>query len=422
MSFLKKHDIFLKLLAILIAIFLWSFVILDDNPPKTVRFPSLSVQMNGMEKLEERGLMLVHETEPKIDVSVTGMTQDVVELKQSDVNAAVDFSDIPEAGTYYMQPSVSASKSSSVSFKPQRLQFKVENVVTRQVPVRVTTMNGLPDGRLVGSLEPETKNVSIRGAESVVASVEYALLTVDLQNVSENTTQDCRAALYGAQDMLIDSSYITMEQQEIPVSIHLNHVVSVPLVVSTLPSAELARDMVETEITPKEIRVYGEKEAVSQLASLSLGTVDLKDVQQDGQSFKLSIKLPSGIELMEGEPEEAEVNVKVKDAVPRTINITNITLKDANTEEQKPTVSLAAAVSLEVQIEGKANLVAAVTAADIHAEAEFNSAELGAGTHIVPVKLTVEKDGIQITDDTAEVSIIITQPQQAETNEPGGQP
>ena len=422
MSFLKKHDIFLKLLAILIAIFLWSFVILDDNPPKTVRFPSLSVQMNGMEKLEERGLMLVHETEPKIDVSVTGMTQDVVELKQSDVNAAVDFSDIPEAGTYYMQPSVSASKSSSVSFKPQRLQFKVENVVTRQVPVRVTTMNGLPDGRLVGSLEPETKNVSIRGAESVVASVEYALLTVDLQNVSENTTQDCRAALYGAQDMLIDSSYITMEQQEIPVSIHLNHVVSVPLVVSTLPSAELARDMVETEITPKEIRVYGEKEAVSQLASLSLGTVDLKDVQQDGQSFKLSIKLPSGIELMEGEPEEAEVNVKVKDAVPRTINITNITLKDANTEEQKPTVSLAEAVSLEVQIEGKANLVAAVTAADIHAEAEFNSAELGAGTHIVPVKLTVEKDGIQITDDTAEVSIIITQPQQAETNEPGGQP
>ena len=422
MSFLKKHDIFLKLLAILIAIFLWSFVILDDNPPKTVRFPSLSVQMNGMEKLEERGLMLVHETEPKIDVSVTGMTQDVVELKQSDVNAAVDFSDIPEAGTYYMQPSVSASKSSSVSFKPQRLQFKVENVVTRQVPVRVTTMNGLPDGRLVGSLEPETKNVSIRGAESVVASVEYALLTVDLQNVSENTTQDCRAALYGAQDMLIDSSYITMEQQEIPVSIHLNHVVSVPLVVSTLPSAELARDMVETEITPKEIRVYGEKEAVSQLASLSLGTVDLKDVQQDGQSFKLSIKLPSGIELMEGEPEEAEVNVKVKDAVPRTINITNITLKDANTEEQKPTVSLAAAVSLEVQIEGKANLVAAVTAADIHAEAEFNSAELGAGTHIVPVKLTVEKDGIQIADDTAEVSIIITQPQQAETNEPGGQP
>ncbi len=422
MSFLKKHDIFLKLLAILIAIFLWSFVILDDNPPKTVRFPSLSVQMNGMEKLEERGLMLVNETEPKIDVSVTGMTQDVVELKQSDVNAAVDFSDIQEASTYYMQPSVSASKSSSVSFKPQRLQFKVENVVTRQVPVRVTTMNGLPDGRLVGSLEPENKNISIRGAESAVASVEYALLTVDLQNVSENTSQDCRAALYGAQDMLIDSPYITMEQQEIPVAIHLNHVVSVPLVVSTLPSAELARDMVETEITPKEIRVYGEKEAVSQLASLSLGTVDLKDVQQDGQSFKLSIKLPSGIELMEGEPEEAEVNVKVKDAVPRTINITNITLKDANTEEQKPTVSLAAATSLEVQIEGKANLVAAVTAADIHAEAEFNSAELGAGTHIVPVKLTVEKDGIQIADDTAEVSIIITQPQQAETNEPGEQP
>ncbi|MBP3311784.1 MAG: hypothetical protein J6L72_06055, partial [Butyricicoccus sp.] len=96
MNFLKKHDIVLKIVALLVAIFLWSYVVVITNPSKVVKFPGIAVQMTGVEQLEERGLMLVTETDPKIDINVTGTTKDVVNLNVADIKAVVDFSDIQE--------------------------------------------------------------------------------------------------------------------------------------------------------------------------------------------------------------------------------------------------------------------------------------------------------------------------------------
>ncbi|MGN1007585.1 MAG: YbbR-like domain-containing protein, partial [Butyricicoccus sp.] len=163
MNFFKKHDIVLKIVALFVAVFLWSYVVLTENPAKIAKFPGVAVEMTGMEQLEERGLMLVTETEPKIDINVTGKTNDIVKLSASDIRAVVDFSDIQEASTYYMQPTVTVPKADSVSFKPQRLQFKVENIVTKSVPVKVTTMNDLSGDRLIDKLTPSKQKITVRG-------------------------------------------------------------------------------------------------------------------------------------------------------------------------------------------------------------------------------------------------------------------
>ena len=52
MNFLKQHNVFLKILSLFVAVFLWSYVVLTDNPPKTQTFPDLTVQTVGVENLE----------------------------------------------------------------------------------------------------------------------------------------------------------------------------------------------------------------------------------------------------------------------------------------------------------------------------------------------------------------------------------
>ena len=59
MNFLKKHDIVLKLVALLVAVFMWSYVVVLKNPAKVVKFPGVAIEMTGVSQLEERGLMLV---------------------------------------------------------------------------------------------------------------------------------------------------------------------------------------------------------------------------------------------------------------------------------------------------------------------------------------------------------------------------
>lgn len=415
MNFLKKHDIVLKIVALLVAIFLWSYVVVITNPSKVVKFPGIAVQMTGVEQLEERGLMLVTETDPKIDINVTGTTKDVVNLNVADIKAVVDFSDIQEASTYYMQPTVTVPTAESVTFKPQRLQFKVENIVTKSVPVKVTTMNDLAGDRLIDKLTPSQQKVTVRGAESVVATVDYALVTVDLQDISKNMAQTCRVSLYAEDNTLIDSPYVSAENPSVDVTIGLNHVVTVPLNVTLISSAELSRDMVGVTINPESVRVYGAKSDVDSLTSLSLGSIDLGQVEDDGQQFTLSIKLPTGVKLMEGEPTTARVTLTMEENVTRTINVTNIELNDTNSADQPPEVNLNTG-SLSVEIQGKAHLVAGITAADIHAQATFDSASLGEGSHAVPVTVTVNQSGVTVlsTDLTA---MILIEAQEEENNQ-----
>lgn len=406
MNFFKKHDIVLKIVALFVAVFLWSYVVLTENPAKIAKFPGVAVEMTGMEQLEERGLMLVTETEPKIDINVTGKTNDIVKLSASDIRAVVDFSDIQEASTYYMQPTVTVPKADSVSFKPQRLQFKVENIVTKSVPVKVTTMNDLSGDRLIDKLTPSKQKITVRGAESVVATVDYALVTVDLQDISKNMAQTCRVSLYAEDDSLIDSPYVSAENQTVDVAVGLNHVVSVPLEVTLLPTAELSRDMVSVKIEPENVRVYGAKSDVDGLTAISLGSIDLNQVRDDGQQFTLTVKLPVGVKLMEGEPASARVTLTMDENVTRTVEVTNIELHDTNSAEEPPKVTLNTS-SLSVEIQGKAHLVAGITASDLDVKAEFDSAALGEGSHAVPVKITVNQGGITVlsTDLTAIVSV-----------------
>ena len=196
----------------------------------------------------------------------------------------------------------------------------------------------------------------------------------------------------------------------------MNHVVSLPLGVTLISSPELSKDMVGVQIQPKSVRVYGAKEIVDELQSLSLGSIDLGQVQDDGQTFTLSIKLPSGVKLMEGEPKEARVVLSMEENANRTIRVTDIHLKDTSSAENKPEVALETSF-IDITVQGKANVIAGVSASDIDAEVEFDSSALGAGTHTVPVHITIGTSGVTAvdTDLTVTVSVSAQEEEQEQT-------
>lgn len=406
MNFLKQHNVFLKIISVFVAVFLWSYVVLTDNPPKTQTFPNLTVQTIGLEELEERGLTVVDTEEPKITLRVTGSSQDMAQLSVSDIKAEADLSGIQEAGVYYIQPTVTVAKNTdSISFEPRRLQITVENIASKNVPVRVTTMNDLSDNQLVGELTPSQDTLRITGAESIVSTVGYALLTVDLEQISQNMSQSCRVALYTDDDTMIDSSLLTLERTSLEVTVGVNHIVSVPLQVSLISSEQLTRDMVEATITPSSVRVFGEESVIQSLTSLSLGSIDLADISTDGEEVSMTIKLPDGVKLMDGESKQATVRITMKDGVSRSIEISNIVLDDTNADAEKPQVTLET-TSVSVDISGKANAVSAVSADDIAVTATFDSSALGAGTHEVTASVTVSVSGVTV--ETDEVTLQIT--------------
>ncbi len=423
MNFLKERNVWIKLASILIAVFLWSYVLLTDNPPKTQSFPNLEVQAVGVESLADRSLTLVSTETPKITLRLTGTSQDMAQLTASDIQVTVDLSNIQEAGVYYLQPNITVDGDvRTTSYEPRRVQITVENVVSKEVPVQVTSMNSLPSSRLLGDMTPASETLQITGAESVVNTVGYALLTVDLAEVSADTTQTCRVALYTENDTQVDSPLVSPARETMDVDVQVNHVATVPLGVSLTPSETLTADQVQAEISPTSVRVYGSQQALAELESLSLGSIDLATVTRSGQKVTLPIELPTGVSLMDGQPDEATVTLTIQQEASqteqqatRTLEVTQITLED--TSENPPEVTLNTQ-SVRVTVAGTQEAVDAVTADDLTVTARFDSASLGAGTHEVTAQAAVSRAGVTVQGGEVTVSITIAQSAPEETPAP----
>ncbi len=406
MNFLKEHNVFLKILSLIIAIFLWSFVLLSENPIKTQTFSNQIVQEIGTEALEERGLMMVNTEQAKITLKVTGTSRDMANLTASDIIAQVDLSNIQEAGVYYIQPGITVQKTiESVSFQPRRLQITIENVITKEVPVKVTTMNTLGENQFIDDLSPSEESIEITGAESVVNTVDYALLTVDLENITKNKAQTCRVALYTAEDALVDSDFVKPEVETLDVTVGLNQVKTVPLNINVVSSVTLSKDLVTVTIAPEQIRVYGKEDALSQLSSINLGSINLADVNADGEEHAFTIKLPDGVKLMEGEPKQARVKLSMKDGISRTLTVTDIRLEDTSGEKD---VYLENA-SLDVKVEGKANVMANIKPENLHVTVKVDSSTLEAGTHDVPCQISCDINGVKILNENPTIKVIVMQ-------------
>ena len=408
MNFLKEHNVFLKILSLLIAIFLWSFVLLSENPIKTQTFSNQTVQEIGTEALAERGLMMVNTEQAKITLKVTGTSKDMANLTASDIVAQVDLSNIQEAGVYYIQPGITVQKTiDSVSFQPRRLQITIENVITKEVPVQVTTMNTLGENQLIDDLSPSQEKIQITGAESVVNTVDHALLTVDLENITKNKAQTCRVALYTEEDALVDSEFVKPEVETLDVTVGLNQVKSVKLNIDIVSSETLSSDLVAVNIAPEQVRVYGKEDALSQLNSINLGSINLAEVGADGEEHTFAIKLPEGVKLMEGEPKQARVKLSMKDGVSRILTVTNISLEDTSQEDEKE-VYLESS-SLDVNVEGKANVMANIKPENLHVSVKVDSSTLELGTQEVPCQISCDIAGVKILNQNQTIKVIVMQ-------------
>lgn len=404
MNFLKEHNVFLKILSLIIAIFLWSFVLLSENPIKTQTFSNQTVQEIGIEALAERGLMMVNTEQAKITLKVTGTSKDMANLTASDIVAQVDLSNIQEAGVYYIQPGITVQKTiESVSFQPRRLQIVIENIITKEVPVEVTTMNTLKENQLIDDLTPSQETIEITGAESVVNTVDHALLTVDLENITKNKAQTCRVALYTEEDALVDSDFVKPEVETLDVTVGLNQVKSVNLTVDLVSSPTLSKDLVTATIAPEKVRVYGKEAALNQLSSINLGTINLANVVADGEEHTFAIKLPDGVKLMEGEPNQVRVKLSMKDGISRTLTVTDIRLEDTSGEKE---VYLETN-SLDVKVEGKANVMASIKPENFHINVKVDSSTLEVGTHDVPCQISCDISGVKILNENPTVKVIV---------------
>lgn len=427
-QFVKNNDVGLRFLSLLLAFIVWAIVIAEDNPERSPEYKDIKLSVSGEAAMhDETGLSVVTVETNLISVVVRGPNNDVTDKStRQRINATLDVSALNEAGDYDLRPSVSVNRNGIevVSFEPETVRVRVDELTSREVPVKIETVGEPQSGYRAGKPYLATggkdNTVTIEGPRSELEEVAYAYTSIDASGLVSTKKADCPITLCMDSGELFESNYVSCRTSRVNVALPIYKINTIPLSVSLKDGGTVKAEQAEARINPESIKVIGDQKTIAEMGELSLGELDLGSVRTD-VPLELPITLPDGVRLDEGQPETAQVTVKLAGVSTRKLDITRFALNDTSADSTPYQVSVLTD-SVEIELRGTEGALNEVDEQAFSIGLTFDSVSLGEGNHEVKavVAATALPNGVTLVEEDVTVQLRIGNGNAGDVSNPAG--
>lgn len=384
-----KSKILTALLAALIAVCLWGYVITVERPESEKTFYKVPVVMEGENVLRDRGMMITSGEDATVTLKLSGRRADLKNLKSSDIVAVVNLSRITEPGAKNMSYSISIPGNGNIDVvkrTPDTVSIYVEEWATKAVPVNVKFEGHVPEDYAENrqGVTKDHDTVTVTGPRDIIDQIKMAKVTIDLNGRTETFAESFRYALCNEEGNPIDDvSSVTTDYGEIRISMSIHQLKEVKLVYTIVDGGGLTASDVTVSISPKDtITVAGSPVALADLQEINLGTFDLGELTQSTE-FKKPVKLPEGVSNRSN-IQEVTVTITVPEMETRTYNISQFRIENVPEGLEAQLI----AEQLEVNLRGRGRLLDQITPE--HITAVVDLADQEAGNIYLPVTIEIE--------------------------------
>ena len=379
-------------LSLFLAIVLWRYVTNDLNPTQTDTLTNVPVVFNGLDSLEERGMMISEGLEQTVTLRIQAKRNVIQQLSNENVSVVIDVSTITTTGektiTDYNVTFPRAVANDPITIRsrsPSTITFTVSNWVEREIEVRGNFTGSVADGYQMGDLTVSPSTITIQGQEELVNLVDYALVTLSQENLSETYTGELPYTLIGfnGEELSMEKLNLEVSSSAVVVTLPVMQLKEVELVVDVIPGGGATEQDAKITIDPSTIMVSGDEDALAGLEQITIGEVDLQQIFGT-DTFTFPIHLSEQLTNVSG-VSEATVTVSIEDLATRTLEVDNISVltPDGYTADLVTQSRL-------VMIRGSEEAVAQVIPSQIRIVADLSEASLATGTQTVPVKVYLD--------------------------------
>ena len=235
-NILKKHDISLRLLSLLLSVVLWAVVMDMDNPERPRTFDNIPVRISGATVLQQQtGLSLIEGADSTVKITLRGPSKTLGDIKASQIAASVDVSGLTEANEYDLPVSVTVSRSGlEVEYiSPSKVHVRVDKVDTKDIPVDVNVTGTPADGCRAGKPSSPVSTITVQGPAAELANVAKAVAVIDVTGAESTLTNiECPVTLYDRDGTVVASQHITSKTEKIKVTVPMYNIDTLPLTVT----------------------------------------------------------------------------------------------------------------------------------------------------------------------------------------------
>ena len=393
-------------LSVLISLSLWIWVTSLDENKESQPF-RLPVTFDGVDILEDRGLMIVNDS---VTASVTIQAQPMVlaTLSNNPPQLIANVSNISSEGTHpvvYTYRLPSGVSDSDVQFISgaggTAVNVEVARFLRREgVEIRGEFKGTVAEGYLAGDRDDflfSPGTLTISGRADLVNQVAYARVTITEDDLTETVSGSFPFQLIGASDNVLEDFDVTCDVDTIYAIYPIRATAEIPLDVKVVDGGGLKSSDVRVEPDVKSIVVAGSREAVDTLVdqgAITLTTIDLATLDdntvENGGEITVPIPLDDQLENLSG---ISEVNITIKvtkrGVETREFETSRISVVNAP-EGWEPSVITQV---VRVKVRGTAALLDELSEENILVSADLKNIDEAARQYTVPASIILNSVG-----------------------------
>ncbi len=283
-----------KIIAIVVGIAIWAYVIGVKDPVTTGSVKLVPVQLVNTEVMESSGLAIAGSGEYTVDLVIGGTRSIVNSVKPEDFVATADVSGL-HVGQNYITVEVEAPSNLTVNeIRTQKIQVYVDNAVAVEKELKIFTAN-LPEGKELGAIEVQASSITVSGAESLVNNVVAVQATIDANDraLDQTVTEDLVLSPIDSEGNSVVG--VKLSQNTLAIKSTLYDIKEVALNIPV--EGELPEDIkLRSEIIPASVVIKGPSALLSDIWQVDANPINKSEVTESC-SIPLELNLPDQIEV-----------------------------------------------------------------------------------------------------------------------------
>lgn len=410
LSKLLENKLFVKILAIAIAIILWFTLSISVYPNVEKRISGIPITVSaGVAASADNTLSAQNLENMTVTANISGARYVIGDYTSDNLIASVDASGITKAGEYTLDVNVSSANGETIevlSVSPKSVTVSFDFTATKVIELTAdkvdTSSLVTSDGFVKDIPEINPKSISIEGPKTLVDSISTASIKVldNAKDLSEPfATSNTEVKLFDESGKEISKDRLTVTPESISVSVNVTKQDSAPITVTFMNSQGndasdiFDADSIISSISPQAINVSATGNADKDISlDLSLNLREVKpgetvSIKSNAIKAALSAK---GLSESDGGVSSIYVSYKSDGISEKTVNIPKSAIKLANIPGTK-NVTIATEEITGVTVYGPTEILDKLDDSSFVAYLDLSKAELSNDTFPVTIYCPDEK-------------------------------
>lgn len=300
----ETKNIVPKILAVIMAVVLWMYVMNEQNPPFEASF------VIPLEVRNVAANYVVFDAPETVKVKIRGPRNVVAGVRSKDLKAFVDAKGLT-AGSHNIAVNATVPYSLElIEINPDKVQLRLDPTISRQLPIEVRTTGTSASGTVLGQVVPAQRQVTVEGPRNLVNAVEKILAAVDVTGKTNDITVDAALTPVNHDGKEVEGVTIYPEKTKVTVSLVaavMKKTLDIkPVTQGELPSGLIIKSIV-TQPDKVEITETIPGKGLGKQEAIYTEAINLADINKDTDK-EVQIQIPAG---MTGTAKTVIVKIKV---------------------------------------------------------------------------------------------------------------